>query len=125
MTASKGSAILSPRKETIDELKRKYPDIDKLLKDADIAGSVYAITSSEAEYIVKFSPDTFRNRVAKAKRERLESATSGSLGTSATAKNDLTWRPYAPHSRFTIYDFRLIWGFGRFVYLRPWVERMP
>ena len=104
MTASKGSAILSPRKETIDELKRKYPDIDKLLKDADIAGSVYAITSSEAEYIVKFSPDTFRNRVAKAKHERLESATSESLGTSATAKNDLTGRPYAPHLRFMIFD---------------------
>jgi len=80
LTSSKGSSILSPRKETIDELKQRYPDIDQLLRDADIAGSVEAITNSEAEYIKAFSPDTFRNRVAEAKRERSAEDGRGTLG---------------------------------------------
>lgn len=80
LTSSKGSSIMSPRKETIDELKAKYPDIDQLLRDADIAGSVDAITNSEAEYIKTFSPDTFRSRVAEAKRERSAEDGRGTLG---------------------------------------------
>ena len=80
LTSSKGSSIMSPRKEKIDELKAKYPDIDQLLRDADIAGSVDAITNSEAEYIKAFSPDTFRDRVAQAKRERSAEDGRGTLG---------------------------------------------
>lgn len=80
LTASKGSAILSPSKEIIDELKARYPDIDQLLRDADIAGSVDAITNSEAEYIKSFSPDTFRDRIAQAKQERAAREAEEPLG---------------------------------------------
>lgn len=44
LTLSKGSGIISPRKETIDELKRRYPngELEQLLKDADIATAYIA-----------------------------------------------------------------------------------
>ncbi len=70
LTSSKGSTILVPKKETIDELKTRYPDINRLLREADIAGRVEALTNSEAEYIKTFSPDTFRDRIAQAGSER-------------------------------------------------------
>ena len=82
LTSSKGSSILSPRKETIDELKARYPDIDQLLRDADIAGSVDAITNSEAEYISKFSQDEFRRRVASAVRDLSNDEQRGAGGDS-------------------------------------------
>ena len=84
LTASRKSAIISPTKEIIDELKRRYPDIDQLLRDGDIAGSVEAITNSEAEYIKSFSPDAFRNRIAKARQERGDRLLEESLGASAS-----------------------------------------
>lgn len=69
LTLSQGSSILAPRKETLDEIKRKWPDIDDLLKSADIAERADALTESQLRYILKFSPDTFRDRVAQAGRE--------------------------------------------------------
>lgn len=69
LTLSQGSSILSPRKETLDEIKRKWPDIDGLLKSAGIAERADALTESQLRYILKFSTDTFRDRVAQAGRE--------------------------------------------------------
>ncbi len=69
LTLSQGSSILAPRKETLDEIKRKWPDIDDLLKSADIAERADALTESQLRYILKFSTDTFRDRVAQAGRE--------------------------------------------------------
>lgn len=69
LTLSQGSSILSPRKETLDEIKRKWPDIDDLLKSAGIAERADALTESQLRYILKFSTDTFRDRVAQAGRE--------------------------------------------------------
>ena len=109
LTSSKGSSILSPRKETIDELKQRYPDIDQLLRDADIAGSVDAITNSEAEYIKTFSPDTFRNRVAEAKRERVAEDGGGPLAEGVAGRETQVEREKMRHSVFmgikgAIYD---------------------
>jgi hypothetical protein len=69
LTLSQGSSILSPRKETIDEIKQKWPDIDDLLRAAGIAERADALTESQLKYIAKFSADTFRDRVASAGRE--------------------------------------------------------
>ena len=80
LTSFKGSTILVPRKETIDELKTRYPDINSLLREADIAGRVEALTNSEAEYIKTFSPDTFRDRIAQAGQERSERLRGQALG---------------------------------------------
>ncbi|MBO5642461.1 MAG: phosphoribosyltransferase [Kiritimatiellae bacterium] len=80
LTSSKGSTILTPRKETIDELKTRYPDINRLLREADIAGRVEALTNSEAEYIKTFSADTFRDRIAQAGQERSERLRGQALG---------------------------------------------
>ena len=56
------SGKTSPHTETLDELKSKWPDIDNLLRTAGIAESAGGLTQSQAKYILKFSPDTFRGR---------------------------------------------------------------
>lgn len=72
LTASQGSTILKPSEKQLSELRKRYGnELDTLLGDGDIAASADAITASEAAYILKLSPDTFRDRVAEARRERL------------------------------------------------------
>ena len=86
LTLSQNSSILSPRKETLDELKAKWPDIDRLLADAGIAESARALTESQARYILKFSPVTFRNRAAAQGVARGGSSLAGALGASQAVK---------------------------------------
>ena len=112
LTSSKGSSILSPRKETIDELKQRYPDIDQLLRDADIAGSVDAITNSEAEYIKTFSPDTFRSRVAEAKRERAAEDGGRTLDESVAGEESPAERERMRHSVFMGFKGSVYSGYG-------------
>ena len=86
LTASRGSAILSPSKEVIDELKARYPDIDQLLRDGDIAGSVEAVTNSEAEYIKSFRPEEFRRRIADTVRNLSADEQGGTRGDTLRAQ---------------------------------------
>ena len=84
LTASQGSTILKPSEKQIAELRRRYGDeLEQLLIDGDIAAGADAITASEAAYILKLSPDTFRNRVAAAGQERRAGAARWSVEASA------------------------------------------
>ena len=61
-------------------MRERYgSDLDQLLQDGDIAASADAITASKAAHILKLSPDTFRNRVAEARRERLVEGNDGGV----------------------------------------------
>ncbi len=67
LTASKGSTILPIRRDTVAALKAKFgPELDHGLQAAKIAGRIEALTESEGRYLLKLSPDTFRNRIASA-----------------------------------------------------------
>lgn len=80
LTLSQGSSILSPHKDTIDEIKHKWPDINRLLRAADIADRAEALTESQLRYILKFSPDTFRTRIAEAVEQGIARTQHETLG---------------------------------------------
>ncbi len=86
LTLSQGSSILSPHKDTLDELYAKWPDIDNLLRIGGIAESAGALTQSQARYILKFSTDTFRNRAVAQGNEGSGRTRSEALGASPSAE---------------------------------------
>ncbi|MBP5788484.1 MAG: hypothetical protein J6Y19_11805, partial [Kiritimatiellae bacterium] len=67
LTASKGSTIMPIKQATIDALRAKFgPELEHGLAQASIAATPEALTESEGRYLLKLSPDTFRNRIASA-----------------------------------------------------------
>jgi len=81
LTLSHGSSILSPSKDTIDETRRKWPDIDRLLQQGGIADRADALTESQLRYINQFSPDGFRARIAQAVEQGITRVRNETLGT--------------------------------------------
>jgi hypothetical protein len=73
LTASMGSTTIAIQSETIRLLNEKFGSkFNEQLRSAGIAGSVEALTESEGRYLLKFSPESIRNKlVASGRQESL------------------------------------------------------
>jgi|GEM_PF-3430329 len=72
---STGSNVVAVKPENVIRLVNKFGrnQLENVLKENDIAGSIEALTNSEALYLLSYSNlDTIRDRIAQTKREGSE-----------------------------------------------------
>ncbi len=81
---SAGSNIIAIKQETISSIQHKFnrEQLERILRDENIAGTIEALTESEGRTILKFGTlDAFRNRIVEARKSEGFASNDAGTGT--------------------------------------------